>query len=141
MSLSFQAQDRLRQLSRANELDQDYGYAYKLNSSNNLHVTDWGRRSKYEYIIGGSNKVLWVSVYASIWTVLWVSVYVRDFPAEVARPSSWALWARYPAKTFEDIPKLFVRYLGTAGLYKRVCYSVEEWEWSEQNGWEAADHV
>ena len=137
MSLSSQAQDRLRQLTRANELDQDYGYAYILNSSNNLHVTDWGRRSKYEYIFCRYEH----ASYASIWTVLWVSVYVRDFPAEVARPSSWALWARYPAKTFEDIPTLFERYLGTAGLYKRVCYSVEEWEWSEQNGWEATDHV
>ena len=73
--------------------------------------------------------------------VLWVAVYVRDFPAAHARPSGWKLWTRYPTKAFQDIPKFFERYLGTAGLYMRACYCVEEWEWTEQNGWESADRV
>ena len=73
-----------------------------------------------------------------------MAVYVRDFPDRRnghGINSGWKLWVRYPTKAFEDIHKLFELYLGTGGLYKRVSYCIEEWEWTEQNGWKDADHV
>ena len=136
MSLSAGARHRLQRLNEGNELYNDYGYAYELLESNDLRVMDWGRRSKFESIFSRDG----FTPNVATWVVLWVAVYVRDFPSD-ARRTGWTLWARYPTKAFRDIPKLFQRYQRTWGLYKRVCYCIEEWEWTEQNGWECADHV
>ena len=127
----------LQQQHEDEALCNDYGYAYKqLDESNDLREMDWGRPSKYEPIFNPDG----CTPNVATWVVFWVAVYVRDFPAD-AYTTGWTIFARYPAKTFRDIPKLFQRYLGTGGLYKRACYCIEEWEWTEQNGWECADHV
>ena len=46
-----------------------------------------------------------------------------------------------PTHSLQDVRKLFELHLETGGLYHRVCFCIEEWEWNEQNGWEPADHV
>ena len=135
-----EAQLRRQEIDRKNDLYRNYGYAYELNDTNDLHVKHWGRPSKFDYIDCRDG----LACEAATWVVFWVAVYVRDFPDPRrghGKNSGWILWVRYPAKAFEDIHKLFELYLGTGGLYMRVSYCIEEWEWTEQNGWKPADHV
>ena len=123
--------------ARKYDLMGGYGYAYVLNESNVLCVTDWGRASKYEHVQP------WSGV-EGVWIVYWVAVYTRDFASmwrDFRGDIGWVLWTRYPVKAVEDMEQLFMRYLGTCGLYKRVSYCVEKWEWSEGNLWDPADCV
>ena len=105
----------LQQQHEENELRFDYGYAYDQFQSDDLRVIDWGRPSKYETILNSDG----CTPNVPIWVVFWVAVYVRDFPAD-PYTTGWTIWARYPTKTFREIPKLFLRYLGTGGIYKRL---------------------
>ena len=115
-----------------------YGYAYILTESNNLCVTDWGRPSMHEFVQQEKGV-------EGVWIVYWVSVYTRNFQgirhSFPCGDRGWLLWTCYPVKTFNEMEQLFLRYLGTGGLYSRVCYHVEKWEWSEATGWQPADYV
>ena len=136
---SPEAQFRINEIDRKNDLYCNYGYAYEFNDAHDLCVTHWGRPSKFEYVICWDG----LAREAATWVVFWVAVYVRDFPdtRRHDKTSGWILWTNYPTKAFGEIHRLFERHLDTAGLYKRVAYCVEEWEWNEQNGWEHVDHV
>ena len=136
---SPEAQFRINEIDRKNDLYCNYGYAYEFNDAHDLCVTHWGRPSKFEYCICWDGLAREVAT----WVVFWVAVYVRDFPdtRRHDKKSGWILSTSYPTKAFGEIHRLFERHLDTAGLYKRVAYCVEEWEWNEQNGWEHVDHV
>ena len=136
---SPEAQLRSKEIDRKNDLYSNYGYAYELNVTKDLCVMHWGRPSKFEYVACRDG----LAREAATWVVFWVAVYVRDFPdpRRHDKTSGWILWTHYPTKAFGEIHRLFERHLDAGGLYKRVAYCIEEWEWTEQNGWEHADHV
>ena len=140
-SCSREVQFRIDELKKEEDLFRNYGYAYDLlEKPIGLRVTDWGRPSKFIHTYSRDG----LAIEAASWEVFWVTVCVRDFAdlrigGDIG--SGWYVWVRYPTKAFVDIDKLFKLYLGTCGLYKRVRYDIEDWEWSEPNGWEPVDHV
>ena len=102
--VSPEAQLRRQEIDRKNDLYRNYGYAYELNDTNGLHVTHWGRPSKFDHIYCRDG----LACEAATWVVLWVAVYVRDFPdlrRGHGKNSGRKLWVRYPTKAFEDIHK------------------------------------
>ena len=138
--VSPEAQLRCNEIHRKNDLYSNYGYAYELNDTKDLRVMHWGRPSKFEYVDCRDG----LALEAATWVVFWVAVYVCDFPDPRrghCKNSGWIFWTHYPTKAFGDIHRLFERHLDIGGVYKRVAYCIEEWEWTEQNGWVHADHV
>ena len=140
--VSRETQIRIKERNKAEDSCRNYGYAYELKEATGLRVTDWGRPSKIDFIDCRDGFVR----KADIWAVLWVIVYVGKFASRQICDgrgihSGWNVWLRYPTQSFQDVRKVFELHLGTCGLYHRACYCIEEWEWTEQNGWEPADHV
>ena len=70
------------------------------------------------------------------WKFLWVQVRVRD---TLLRKTGWMSYQSFWASTWSDIPHLFDRYWGTAGVYHRAQFNVEGWVWTNENKWEIDD--
>ena len=100
---------------------------------NKLRVFDWGLATG-THLVDVGHRVLDVEC----WRVLWVEAYVRDFAigSEFAHEEGWKHWATFPVLLWYEIPRVFHLFFGTMGLYRRVSFHVEEWVWTQEDGWE-----
>ena len=72
------------------------------------------------------------------WSVLWVSVWVI-FAHSSMHGQGWQHYSTYAVEDYEAIRPVFDAYFGTAGLYNRARFEVEEWVWTREGGWEPED--
>ena len=106
------------------------------------NVTHWGYSNSHALVEGsidGLHGVLRVPA----WAILWVDVYIADIPNPRLRRSDrkWALYARYAVTRWEDVRPIFDCWFGTAGYHHRVSFSVAEWIWTWEAGWEWDDQL
>ena len=101
----------------------------RLGPGNKLRVEDWGPATD-RFVIG------W-----DCWRVIWVEAYVRDFTRRsgFVHVKGWKHWATFPVLRWRHIPRVFHTWFGTLGLFRRVSFHVEEWIWTQEEGWKFDD--
>ena len=101
-------------------------------------VVDWGPPNG-QYLRQENRGPLYQ---VSSWTVLHVQVWHR-YPrtARWYTGEHWDFRGSFYCGDWSEIGVLFERYFATGGLYERVAFCVEGFEWTWEDGWMTEDHV
>ena len=93
----------------------------------------WGRPTGFHIVEVGKE-----CIQVPCWKVLCVVVEMRD---TLYQQTPWQFYASYPVKHWRNVEPVFTDLFGTAGLYHRRRFLVEEWVWTAEVGWEYNDQL
>ena len=84
--------------------------------------------------------------YEPVWHYWQVSLWIQGVRPQIEaawhgpRCGPWLYYATVWAHVWEAIPSLSAR-VETGGLYARLLWCIEEWQWTESEGWQPVNNI